>query len=73
MINRLSYEEKLKCYGSATLERRMMGDSIKTYKLPVLTNKMEVPSERFFLTAWYTETQGHVGALDFTKRHLKHS
>ena len=65
-FHRLSYEERLKLCGLTTLEkRRVRGDLIETYKL--MTNKVEMPYERFFATARYTGTRGHTRKL-FKKR-----
>jgi hypothetical protein len=63
---RLTYEERLKRCGLTTLEkRRTRGDLIETYK--ILTNKVEVPRERFFATKQYDGTRGHTMKL-FKKR-----
>ena len=65
-LHRLSYEERLKICGLTTLEkRRARGDLIETYKL--MTNKVEMPYERFFATARYAGTRGHTRKL-FKKR-----
>ena len=62
----LSYEERLKLCGLTTLEkRRVRGDLIETYKL--MTNKVEMPFERFFTKAQYPGTRGHSKKL-FKKR-----
>jgi hypothetical protein len=55
---RLSYEERLEYCGLTTLEkRRVRGDLIETFKL--MTNKVEMPYDRFFATAQYPGTRGH--------------
>jgi hypothetical protein len=65
-FQRLSYEERLKLCGLTTLERRRVrGDLIETYKL--MTNKVEMPHERFFEKVRYNGTRGHTLKL-FKKR-----
>ena len=65
-FQRLSYDERLKLCGLTTLEKkRMRGDLIETYKL--MTDKVEMPYERFFAIAQYTGTRGHERKL-FKKR-----
>ena len=67
---RLTYEERLKRCGLTTLEkRRVRGDLIEAYK--ILTNKVEVPRERYFATKQYDGTRGHNMKL-FKKRVGRH-
>ena len=62
----MSYEERLKLCGLTTLEkRRERGDLIETFKL--MTNKVEMPYERFFTTTQYSSSRGHRFKL-FKKR-----
>ena len=62
----LSYEERLNRCGMTTLEkRRTRGDLIETYK--IVTNKVEVPRDRFFTQKQYDGTRGH-GMKLFKKR-----
>ena len=57
-FQRLSYDERLKFCGLTTLERRKVrGDLIETYKL--MTNKVEMPYERFFAKVRYNGTRVH--------------